>query len=95
MLHIGSGTTVGQAHNHAYTCIHQNHVSCDTWQRKLTFSTPVWLRISITTISKDDLCTYVIQNGGSKTTGSQRRLKNQALSYGVGSLLLLDVFFGA
>ena len=31
------------------------------------------------------VCVCVIQNGGSKTTCSLRRLKNQAVSYGVGS----------
>lgn len=46
MLHVRSGTTVGQVHNHAYTRIHQIHVSCDMWQRKLTFSTPIWLSLS-------------------------------------------------
>ena len=37
----------------------------------------------------------VIQNDRSKTTCLWRRLKNQAVSHGVGSLLLLDVFFDA
>ena len=37
----------------------------------------------------------IIQNGGSKTTCSWRRLKNQAVLYGVGSLLLLCVHVGA
>ena len=37
----------------------------------------------------------VIQNYVSKNTCSRRRLKDQAVSHGVGSLLLLDMFFGA